>query len=78
MGELFPRNGYGGVYEGNRQVAETANSSDLLEAVEKDKHKILCSDQTRQAEKRSLEFCEYKKIVLAHCEKSNPVDDSDK
>ena len=59
-------------------MAETANSTDILEAVEKDKHEILCPDQTRQVEKQSLEFCEYEKIALAYCEKSNPVDDSDK
>lgn len=78
MGELFPGNGDGSVCEGNRPIAETANSTDLLEAVEKDKHEILSPSQTRQTERRSLELCEYEEIVLAHCEKSNSVDDSDK
>lgn len=78
MGELFPRHEYGDVCEENRQMAETADTTDILEAVEKDQHEILCPGQVRQIERASLENREYEKIVLAHCEKSDLVDNSDK
>lgn len=59
-------------------MAETADTTDILEAVEKDQHEILCPGQARQIERASLEIRENEKIVLAHCEKSDLVDNSDK
>lgn len=59
-------------------MAETADTTDILEAVEKDQHEILCPGQVRQIERASLEIREYEKIVLAHCEKSDLVDNSHK
>lgn len=47
-------------------MAETADTTDILEAVEKDQHEILCPGQARQIERASLEIREYEKIVLAH------------
>lgn len=51
-------------------MAETADTTDILEAVEKDQHEILCPGQARQIERASLEIREYEKIVLWHTAKS--------
>ena len=59
-------------------MVETSDTSNLLEAVEKESDEIQCIEEVRAVTIDSMAVCKHSQIILAHSKQLDFIDDTNK